>query len=471
MQNTDNYPDCYAQADAIDKPVLVYICRPEEIDSLTEKLTENQNTYLQARKFKAKNGQLVYLADTDGALDCVVFGVGELADAYCNSEILAGELSARLETGIYKFAKLPNDWDKNLASIFWGLGAYKFGRYKRNNKNKAVLMLDDNAQAKRITNQTNACWLGRDLINTPAADMGPVAIQEQCQNLANKYGASFEAIIGDELLSRNYPMIHAVGRAAAEEPRLLMLKWGNEKNPSLALIGKGISFDTGGLDIKSAAGMRIMKKDMGGAAHALALAQMIMAAGLEIDLRVYLAVAENAVAGNAFRPGDILSSRKGISVEIDNTDAEGRLVLGDALTRACEDDAKLLIDFATLTGAARVALGPTLPPFFCNRENLVTGIMQAGEKQKDPVWPMPLWAEYNSMLNSPIADMKNAGGSFAGAVTAALFLQKFIDGRPWIHFDVYGWNPQSAPARPKGGEIFAVRAVFDWLKQNGLSKV
>ena len=266
-------------------------------------------------------------------------------------------------------------------------------------------------------------------------------------------------------------MIHAVGRAAHEAPRLIEIEWGDDSHPRLALVGKGITFDTGGLNIKSAAGMRVMKKDMGGAAHALALADMIMANNLPVRLHVLLAVAENSISANAFRPGDVLHSRKGLTVEIDNTDAEGRLVLGDALTKASEDNPDLIIDFATLTGAARVALGPTLAPFFSNRDEPVASLLESGTKQLDPFWHMPLWEPYMSLLSSPIADMKNSGSSFGGAITAALFLQKFIgDDQSWMHFDVYGWNPSASPAHPKGGEMFTLRAVYHWLKSGGLKK-
>ncbi|HFB54405.1 MAG TPA: leucyl aminopeptidase family protein, partial [Hellea balneolensis] len=355
------------------------------------------------------------------------------------------------------------------------MGAYKFDRYLKKDHMPAQLLLDANMNPDETAALVKALHNGRDYINTPTNDMGPVALQAAAQNLCDRFGATLTAIIGDDLLAHNYPMIHAVGRAAEEPPRLIELNWGDDSDPSLSLVGKGITFDTGGLNIKSAVGMRIMKKDMGGSAHAMALAEMIMAMGLPIRLRVFLAVAENAISGNAFRPGDILSSRKGLSVEIDNTDAEGRLVLGDALTRASEDNPDLIIDFATLTGAARVALGPTLAPFFSNREAPVEGLLHMGNEQADPFWHMPLWGPYLSLLSSPIADLKNAGSSFGGSITAALFLQKFVDKGaetgPWMHFDVYGWNPTAAPARPKGGEVMTLRAVYHWLKSGGLKAV
>ncbi len=311
-----------------------------------------------------------------------------------------------------------------------------------------------------------ASCLVRDLVNTPANDMGPDALHASAERVAAEASAEFRAIVGDDLLAQNFPLIHAVGRAASQAPRLLHLSWGDASNPRVALVGKGVTFDSGGLDIKSAAGMRIMKKDMGGAAHALALAQLVMAAKLKVRLDLFLPVVENAIAGNAFRPGDVLASRKGLSVEIDNTDAEGRLVLADALTRACEDKPQLLIDFATLTGAARTALGPDLPPFYANDETLAKDLTAAATEAADPVWRMPLWDAYDSDIDSPIADLKNAGdGAFAGSIYAALFLRRFVTGPAWAHFDVFAWAPREKPSRPQGGEAQALRACWGMLKR------
>jgi leucyl aminopeptidase len=298
--------------------------------------------------------------------------------------------------------------------------------------------------------------------------MGPVALAQAALDLAKVFGAKSRTVIGDQLLEENFPMIHAVGRAAHEAPRLVEIEWGDKNDPRLAIIGKGITFDTGGVNMKSATGARLMKKDMGGAAHALALAKMIMANKLPVHLHVLVSVAENSVSAGAYRPGDILTSRSGQTVEIDNTDAEGRLVMADALTYASEKNPDLIMDFATLTGAARVALGPTLPPFFANREAAVDDIVKLSHDLSDPVWHMPLWQPYMSFLKSPIADMKNAGGSFAGCITAGLFLERFVGGKPWMHFDVYGWNPTASAGHPAGGEIFALRALYAWLKAGGL---
>jgi leucyl aminopeptidase len=284
--------------------------------------------------------------------------------------------------------------------------------------------------------------------------------------VAQAGGADFEAIVGDALLARNYPLIHAVGRAANEAPRLLHLSWGETNAPRVALVGKGVTFDTGGLDIKPSSGMRIMKKDMGGAAHALALAQIILDAKLPVRLDVFVPVVENSIAGDAFRPGDVISSRKGLSVEIDNTDAEGRLILADALARACEDKPVLLLDFATLTGAARTALGPDIPPFFTDDEALADELARASSETSDPIWRLPMWDAYEHDMDSPIADLKNTGdGAFAGSIFGALFLRRFVDVPAWAHFDIYAWAPREKPSRPVGGEAQALRACWRVLKQ------
>ncbi|PHR93743.1 MAG: leucyl aminopeptidase [Robiginitomaculum sp.] len=450
--------------------IAVHICRPDGLDAFLEKLSEPQKKYVIAHGFKASAGQTVLVPDVRGDVACVAFGAG-VENGFANSELQVGVLGQNLGEGFYRIASAPANWSTPLTATAWGMGAYKFSKYLKKNPTPPTLILTDDMEADETWAIVRALHNGRDYINTPAGDMGPVALHGAAQDLADRFGASLTAIVGDDLLSENYPMIHAVGRAAHEAPRLVELVWGDASAPHLALVGKGITFDTGGLNMKGPAGMRIMKKDMGGAAHVLALAEMIMAAGLPVRLHAFLAIAENAVSADAFRPGDVLSSRKGLTVEIDNTDAEGRLVLGDALTRASEGKPDLLIDFATLTGAARVALGPTLAPFFSNREAPVASLLKSGDTHADPFWHMPLWAPYMSLLKSPIADMKNAGSGFAGAVTAALFLQKFAGEQPWMHFDVYGWNPTASAAHPQGGEIMTARAVFHWLKDGGLEKL
>lgn len=450
-----------------DKALPIYICRPDGWNEVAAKLSPMQVNFAKARNFSGDAGQRVRLPSQTGEIESVLFGAGAIEQDDVGP-IRAGQLPNFLPKGLYYFAQLPTDWSPRLAATGWGMGAYKFDRYLPDKTEFPTLQLSSDSHPRETEALIASLHLGRDLINTPAGDMGPVALHEAAKDLAADYGASVKVTIGDDLLEKNLPMIHAVGRAAHEAPRLVEFEWGNPEHPRLAVVGKGITFDTGGLNIKSAAGARIMKKDMGGAAHALALAKMIMANNLPVRLHVLVAIAENAISAGAYRPGDILPSRAGLTIEIDNTDAEGRLVLGDALTKASEDDPALIINFATLTGAARVALGPELPPFYCNRKSPVEGVLSKSTQEQDPMWHMPLWRPYYSLLHSPLADMKNAGGSFAGSVTAGLFLQKFVANKPWMHFDVYGWWPIAAPGHPKGGEIFALRALYFWLKGGGL---
>ncbi len=450
--------------------IPIRICRPVDVDTVLAQLPEDQRAYAEAKEFSGAEGQLIIISASTGDVMLVLYGVGP-ADQDDLGPIRCGNLASRLKPNLYEFHSLPADWDESLAAIGWGLGAYKFDRYLKDKKTFPVVKIAHLDDADEIDNIIRAVHTGRDLINTPSNDMGPIALEGAARSLASEFSATVNVIEGEALIAENYPMIHAVGRAAHEAPRLVELNWGDDSHPRLAIAGKGITFDTGGVNIKSASGARIMKKDMGGAAHAIALAHMIMANNLPIRLHLLLAIAENAVSSGAYRPGDILPSRAGKTVEIDNTDAEGRLVLGDTLTRAGEDDPALIIDFATLTGAARVALGPNLPPFFTNRENLVAPVMRETTAAHDPVWNMPLWAPYMRYLSSPIADMKNAGGGFAGCITAALFLEQFVLGKPWMHFDVYGWNPSSRPGHPPGGEIFALRGLYNWLKSGGLEEV
>lgn len=446
----------------------IHIVRPKSWSALKSSFTQAQQTFIEARQFSAEAGQRLQVPDSEGEIVSILYGAGD-DDKDVLGAMRTGGLSGTLPAGYYRFASIPGDWNANLADIGWGLGAYKFERYLPSKTDFPTLVVNDITRLTETRALTGAAHLCRDLINTPAGDMGPASLHEAAETLAAEYGADVTVTLGEDLLSENLPMIHAVGRAAHEAPRLVEFEWGDEAHPRLAIIGKGITFDTGGLNIKSASGARIMKKDMGGAAHALALAKMIMANNLPIRLHCLVSIAENAISAGAYRPGDILTSREGLTVEIDNTDAEGRLVLGDALTKAAESEPVLMMDFATLTGAARVALGPTLPPFFCNRDMPVADVLSQAKQQYDPIWHMPLWQPYMAMLNSPIADMKNSGGGFAGAVTAALFLERFVKGRPWMHFDVYGWCPTSYPGHPKGGDVFALRGLYHWLKAGGLN--
>jgi len=447
-------------------PISVDVLPAVEWDRFSQSLTKAQQVFAAERNFTAEAGQRLRLPESDGRVKRVLLGLGT-DDAI--AEMHLGSLGGTLPPGYYQFSSVSSNLDARLAAIAWGMGTYKFDRYLTEKRDPPTLVLDDESIELEVLASVEATALCRDLINTPAGDMGPAALEQAARDLATKFEADVSVIVGEDLLDQNYPMIHAVGRAAHEAPRLVEIEWGDPAHPRLAIIGKGITFDTGGVNMKSASGARLMKKDMGGAAHALALSHLIMATNLPIRLHCLLAIAENAVSANAYRPGDILQSRLGLTVEIDNTDAEGRLVLGDALTKAAEQEPAFMIDFATLTGAARVALGPHMPPMFCNRSAPVEAVARHSLAQLDPVWHMPLWQPYNAMLSSPIASLKNAGGSFAGSITAALFLERFVNDTPWMHFDTYGWNPASRPAHPKGADMYGVRAVYAWLKAGGLN--
>lgn len=411
-----------------------------------------------ANGFTGGAGQVVLSAHDDGSVADVLCGLGDGSNA-----LIVAAVSAKLPDGHYAIAR---DGGYSLAHIAagWIDGAYRFDRYLKKKATPPVLLLGDAADSDAIMREATAVDRLRDLVNTPPEDMGPAEIQGTISDLAERYGATLETIIGDALLAQNYPMVHAVGRAGPQEPRIMELSWGDESHPEVAIVGKGVSFDTGGLNLKTGGYMRIMKKDMGGAAHAIALAELVMGANLPVRLKLYVPAVENSISGTAFRPGDILSSRKGLSVEIDNTDAEGRLILGDALTRASESDPDLLIDFATLTGAARVALGPDLAPYYTDDEALAAGIAKGAETSGDPAWRMPLWTPYKSMLNSPIADLVNsASGGQAGSITAAIFLQQFVDAKSWVHLDVWAWR-NSKYGRPEGGAACGLRAMWAMLE-------
>jgi leucyl aminopeptidase len=372
-----------------------------------------------------------------------------------------GDLPYRLPAGTYRAETLLTT-SPDLTVLGWGLGAYRYTRYKTADRAPARLIVPAACNEALLRDQLNAICLVRDLINAPASDMLPEHLAHAAVTLANEFGARCSVTVGDELLANNFPTIHAVGRASANAPRLIDLTWGSERHPNVTLIGKGVCFDSGGLDIKPSNGMRLMKKDMGGAAHVLGIARIVMAQNLPVRLRVLIPAVENAIAGNAFRPGDIIRSRKGTTVEIDNTDAEGRLVLCDALALACEGDPGIIIDFATLTGAARTALGTDVPALFCNDESLANDLLQAGRDVADLVWRMPLHQPYRKLLDSKVADIVNSASSpYAGAITAALFLEGFVtQGVPWAHFDLMAWNLANAPGRPEGGEAMGLRAVY-----------
>ena len=391
----------------------------------------------------------------------VLFGL-EGASAHRNL-FLPGLLPGLLPAGSYRFANVPHD--PRLAALAFALGAYRFTRYRKAKDKQLKLVLPDGVDGDDLTRIADAVTLARDLINTPANDLGPPELEAAARALAKRHGAKFRSVVGGDLLKQNFPLIHAVGRAAVKAPRLIELRWGKPSHPKITLVGKGVCFDTGGLDLKPESAMLIMKKDMGGAASVLALAHMIMDRGLAVALRVLIPAVENSVSGDAFRPLDVYPSRKGLNVEIGNTDAEGRLVLADALALADEETPDLLIDMGTLTGAARVALGPELPPFYTDDEALAGEVARHAAAENDPLWRLPLWPRYDSMLDSKVADLNNvAAGGMAGSIVCALFLKRFVSAaKSWLHFDIYAWTPSAKPGRPEGGECQAARALYALL--------
>lgn len=410
-----------------------------------------------------QEGQNVLLIPdlTSGELSSVVCVVESLDDQW-----LAGDLAKQLPKGLYQFVGSEDLIER--AATGYILGAYKYNAYKKAAPIQAKLAISNEQLCKKVSDITTGIYLVRDLVNTPAADMMPQHLAETFIELTEQFGAEFKQLIGDELLEHNYPTIHMVGRASDNKPRLLDLTWGDENAPKLTLVGKGVCFDSGGLDLKPAAGMRNMKKDMGGAAHVLGLAHMIMSANLPVRLRVLVPAVENAVSKNAFRPGDVIVTRKGITVEIDNTDAEGRLVLCDALAEAQTENPDLLIDFATLTGACRIALGTELPGFYSTDQKIANDIIAEGLEHNDPVWQLPLFDQYKGLFKSDIADISNCGSTpFGGSITAALYLKEFVEpeNTPWLHFDVMAWNVRHLPGRPVGGEGLGLRATFSYLQK------
>lgn len=435
---------------------LSFITRSDLANWLHQQSTFLQN-WMQSCDFK-KQGLALIVDEKSGALAHVYCLVNSLDDFW-----LAGELATKLPAGCYQIQGLEDKLEQ--VALGFMLGGYEFSEYKAKGAAKAQLAIADKAMFERLNQQAGAINLVRDLVNTPAADMMPQHLSQVMTDLASTFKGEFSEWVGDELLEQNYPTIHMVGRASENKPRLLDLKWGDKKAPLVTLVGKGVCFDSGGLDLKPSSGMRNMKKDMGGAAHVIGLAQLIMAANLPVRLRVLVPAVENAVSRNAFRPGDVIKTRKGIMVEIDNTDAEGRLVLCDALTEAQNDEPELLIDFATLTGACRVALGTELPGFFSTSRDVANGIVESGMSVSDPVWQLPLFEQYTSFLKSDVADMANCSSTpFGGAITAALYLKEFVEPTTdWVHFDVMAWNLRSLPGRPAGGEALGVRAVFNYL--------
>ncbi|MEH6403133.1 MAG: leucyl aminopeptidase family protein [Sneathiella sp.] len=452
----------YISKDRAAKSISIEIIAPDAFGDWLEGQTDFVKNWVAAQAFDGKDGQHISLPDSEGALSNILF-VKDMG----NWDLWAlASLPGALPAGHYS---LKNDLSPKQATdgaIGWSLATYAFDRYKKNEKKYATLVLPENADAAQVERTVHAVRLVRDLINLPACDMGPRALEGAASQIAGEFEARQVNVIGADLLTYHYPMVHAVGRAAKDAPRLIDMTWGDANAPKVTLVGKGVCFDTGGLDLKPSAAMLTMKKDMGGAAMVLGLAHMIMDANLPVRLRVLIPAVENSVSANAYRPGDVLTARNGKTVEIGNTDAEGRLVLADALCAADEEAPDLLMDFATLTGAARVAVGTEIAATFTDDDALFDEIALHAKMENDPVWRLPLWDDYRSLIDSKIADMNNAGSSgFGGAITAGLFLKEFVEkSKSWVHFDIMAYNSRVRPGRPIGGEAFAIRAIFSLLK-------
>ncbi|MEM9732180.1 MAG: leucyl aminopeptidase family protein [Pseudomonadota bacterium] len=433
--------------------IPIHAVTADSLDSLDAKTL----AWAKATGFAGKTGQQCLVPGEEG-LAQVLFGLGSGKGE--GKDFAHAKLARTLPSGTYG---LGNGFENNPhARLAWAMGGYEFTRYSKGRTQTPVLANALSGQERIVA---EGVFMARDLINIPANDMGPDALETAFRKLGDAHGAKVLSIVGDDLLTQNFPMVHAVGRACTIPPRVLDLRWGRADAPKLTLVGKGVTFDTGGLNIKPGNAMALMKKDMGGAANVMGLAHMVMASGLNVRLRLIVGAVENSIAGNAFRPGDILQTRKGITVEIGNTDAEGRLVLGDCLAWADEESPDLLLDMATLTGAARVALGPELAPFYTHDDGFAEALSHAAQKVNDPVWRMPLWAPYQSMLKSSVADVNHIStGGFAGSITAALFLDRFVEKADcWGHFDIYGWVPKEKPWATVGGEALAIRALFAGL--------
>ncbi|HVV79515.1 MAG TPA: leucyl aminopeptidase family protein [Pseudolabrys sp.] len=450
----------FATSDA--QAVPVWFANTGNLSTVTGKIGGAAGAFAKAAGFEGKPGQYLMMPGGGGKLAAVLFGIETEKDGK-KDLFLPGKLAGVLPDGTYRFANAPHD--ARLAALAFALGAYEFARYRKSGGKKLKLRVPNGVDAKELSAQVEAVTLARDLINTPSNDLGPAELEAAAAKVAKAHRAKFTSISGPKL-AKGFPLVQAVGGGSARAPRLIDFTWGNPKHPKVTLVGKGVCFDTGGLDIKTDAGMLNMKKDMGGAATALALAHMLMSARLPVRLRVIIPAVENSISGTSFRPRDIFRARNGITVEIGNTDAEGRLILADALALADEEKPELIFDFATLTGAARVALGPDLPPFFTDDDALALDIARHGTEENDPLWRLPLWRPYETMLSSSVADTNNVGGGFAGAITAALFLRKFVgQAKAWVHFDVFAWTPSAKPGRPEGGELMSARALYALLTE------
>ena len=418
--------------------------------------------FAEASGFEPKPGRHLLLPGADGTLAGVLFAL-ENADDPLKDAFRPGALATLLPAGAYRFANAPHD--SRLAALAVALGGYRFTRYRKSEDKGVELELPDGVDGDDVSRVVEGVWRARDLINTPANDMGPAELEAAARALATEHGASINVIVGDDLLAQNFPLIHAVGRAADRPPRLIDITWGDASHPKVTLVGKGVCFDTGGLDIKPSSGMLNMKKDMGGAATMLALGHMLMSRKIKLRLRVLIPAVENAIGGSAFRPRDVYRSRKGVTVEIGNTDAEGRLILADAMALAEEEKPELIADMATLTGAARVALGTEVVPFYTDDDTLASELADCAKAEHDPLWRLPLWRSYDQMLESKVADTNNVSqGGFAGSITAALFLRRFAtEAKAWLHCDIYAWNQTTRPGRPEGAECQAARALYALL--------
>ena len=427
-----------------------------------KKRNKRDATWLKASGFGAKDGELRMVPNASGAIAFAVMGLGKGGDS-----LALAHFSEQLPAGTYAFGEIPADIGGLSGALAWALGTYQFARYKKARASGAKLVLPKGVDGGEATRIADAVALGRDLINTPPNDMGPAELADAARTLARQHGAKFTVIEGDALLKQNYPLIHAVGRGSDRAPRLASFTWGRAGAPKVTLVGKGVCFDTGGYNLKPSGGMGSMKKDMGGAATVLAIAAMVMGTKLDLRLRVFIPAVENSVSGNAYRPSDVFPSRKGLTVEIGNTDAEGRLVLADALTEADADEPELMIDIATLTGAARTATGFELPPFFTDDETLAADLMRHSKIANDPMWRLPLWRGYESTLNSSVADLNNNPNyGYAGAITAALFLNRFVEkAKSWVHLDIAAWVDRPKPGRRAGAEPTTARAIYSLLKE------
>lgn len=450
----------FAKTDAPARPL--YLTTPEAFEGLLAQLSPLHRAWVSAQGFNGATGALVLLPAADGQIEGAIFGLGD-AKARARSRFTLARAASTLPEGAWRLEGDLSPEDADEAALGWLLAGYRFDRYKSATRPQAQLVAPKGVDAARIEAIANAEALTRDLVNTPSWDMGPDELEAAARDLAAEFGASVTVITGEDLLAQNFPMIHAVGRASTRAPRLIDMTWGTQ-GPTLTLVGKGVCFDTGGLDLKPSSGMLNMKKDMGGAATTLGLARMIMETKANVRLRVLIPAVENMVAGNAMRPRDILTSRKGLTVEVNNTDAEGRLVLADALAFGAEANPDLMISMATLTGAARVALGADIPPFYTEDDALAARLAQSATRVRDPLWRMPLWDAYDPQIEPGIADLDNApSGGMAGSITAALFLRRFAEGTRYAHFDIFCLQLADAPARPKGGVGQGARAIFDAL--------